>query len=143
MESKGESAEYRAIRECHSLVPQPVGFLNPGWLAVQLYSKKLIENELLTEAQKQAVEERVKAVKLLSAVRDEIATSPTTKFREFRDVLQNEPSLQHLAARLENTQCELSVLYTPSVPPPVFIQSSPVLTQSSPPQDVPNSPPSK
>ena len=83
VESKGESAEYRAIRKCFADLTGAAtgGVLNPGWLAVQLYSKKLIENELLTEAQKQAVEEREKAVKLLSAVRDQIATSPATKFR--------------------------------------------------------------
>ena len=151
VESKEESAEYRAIRECFADLTGAAtsGILNPGWLAVQLYSKKLIENELLTETQKQAVEERVKAVKLLSAVRDQIATSPATKFREFLDVLQNERSLQHLATRLENTRRKLSGQV---VPPPVFIQSNPVLTQFSPPlphtssphpQDLPNPPPSK
>ena len=92
VESKGESAEYRAIRECFADLTGAAtsGILNPGRLAVQLYSKKLIENELLTEVQKQAVEERVKAVKLLLAVEAQIATSPATKFREFLDVLHTE-----------------------------------------------------
>ena len=156
VESKRESVEYRAIRECFAdLTGAAISrILNTGWLAVQLYSKNLIGDELLTEAQKQVVEERVKAVNLLSAVRDQIVTSPATKFKEFLDVLRNEPSLEHLATRLENTQHELSEQCTPSLlPPPVFIQSSTVLTQSSPliptssqhPQDQPhaNSPPSK
>ena len=51
--------------------------------------------------------ERVKIVNILSVVEAQIVTSPATKFREFRNVLQNEPSLQHLATRLENTHCEL------------------------------------
>ena len=156
VESRGESAEYRAIRECFADLTGAAisGILNTGWLAVKLYSKNLIGDELLTEAQKQVVEERVKAVNLLSAVRDQIATSPATKFKEFLDVLRNEPSLERLATRLENTQHELSEQCTASVlPPPVFIQSNTVLTQSSPPiptcsphpQDQPhaNSPPSK
>ena len=156
VESKRESVEYRAIRECFAdLTGAAISeILNTGWLAVQLYSKNLIGDELLTEAQKQVVEERVKAVNLLSAVRDQIVTSPATKFKEFLDVLRNEPSLEHLARRLENTQHELSEQCTASVPPPpVSIQSGTVLTQSSPliptssqhPQDQPhaNSPPSK
>ena len=54
---------------------------------------------------KQLKDER--KLRLLSAVEDQIVGSPTTKFREFLDVLQNEPSLQHLATRLENTHSEL------------------------------------
>ena len=57
--------------------------------------------------------------------------SPVTKFREFLDVLQNEPSLQHLATRLENTYHELSGECTAvitAVPPPT---SSPLLHMSS------------
>ena len=104
--SKRESAEYRAFRNCFSLLAD--GITDPGWLAVQLFSKKLIGDELLAETQKRGVEERVKIVKLLSVVKDQIVTSPATKFREFLDVLQSEPSLQHLATRLEDTQRELS-----------------------------------
>ena len=45
---------------------------------------------------------------LLSAVEDQITASSATKFREFLDVLQNEPSLKHLATRLEDTYSELT-----------------------------------
>ena len=49
---------------------------------------------------------------ILSAVEDQTVASPATKFREFLDVLQNEPSLQHLATRLENTHHKLLGLCT-------------------------------
>ena len=104
--SKRESAEYRAFRNCFSVLAD--GITDPGRLAIQLYSKGLIGPDLRMEAQKQGIEERVKIKRLLSAVEGQIMTSPTTKFREFLDVLQSEPSLQHLAARLESTYRELS-----------------------------------
>ena len=93
-----ESAECRAFRKCFADLAD--GITDPGWLAVKLYSRELIGPDLRTEAQKQATEDRVKIVKVLSAVEDQIVVSPTTKFREFLDVLQGEPSLQHLATRL-------------------------------------------
>ena len=104
--SKRESAEYRAFRNCFSVLAD--GITDPGRLAVQLYSKGPIGPDLRTEAQKQAIEERVKIVTLLSAVEDQIVASPANKFREFLDVLQSEPSLQHLATRLESTYRKLS-----------------------------------
>ena len=51
--------------------------------------------------------ERVKIEMLLSAVEDQIVASPATKFRDFLIVLRNEPSLQHLVARLKMTHHEL------------------------------------
>ena len=111
--SKRESAEYRAFRNCFSVLAD--GITDPGRLAVQLYSKGLIGPDLWTEAQKQAIEKRVKIERLLSAVEDQIAASPATKFRKFLDILQSEPSLQHLAVRLENARRELSG--TPSTLP--------------------------
>ena len=104
VKSKRDSAECRAFCKCFSVLAD--GITDPGWLAVQLYSRELIGPDLRTEAQKPAIAERVKIVKILSAVEDQIVASPATKFREFLDILQNEPSLRHLATRLENTHCE-------------------------------------
>ena len=120
-----ESAECRAFRKCFADLAD--GITDPGWLAVKLYSRELIGPDLRTEAQKQATEDRVKIVKVLSAVEDQIVVSPTTKFREFLDVLQGEPSLQHLATRLEKTQYELV-----SVPLSAFCPSrTPIYTYAS------------
>ena len=123
VESKRESPEYRAYQRCFSLLAD--GITDPGRLAIQLFSKELIGPELRTEAQKQVIEERVKIERLLAAVENQIVTSPATNFREFLDVLQNEPSLQHLAARLESTYHELSeqcARNLPNLPLPVSSQ---------------------
>ena len=103
--SNRESAEYRAFRKCFSALVD--GITDTGRLAIQLYSSELIGPDVRTEALKQANPERGKIEMLLSAVEDQIVASPTTKFREFLDVLQNEPSLHHLATRLENTYREM------------------------------------
>ena len=97
-------SECQAFRKCFSFLAD--GISDPGRLAIQLYSKGLIGQDLRTEAQKPAIEERVKIERLLSAVEDQIAASPANKFRDFLDVIKNEPSLQHLATTLENTHCE-------------------------------------
>ena len=105
VKSKRESAECRAFRKCFSVVAD--GITDPGRLAFQLYSMELIGPDIRTEVQKQAIAEREKVGMLLSAVEDQIVAGPATTFREFLEVLQNEPSLQHLATRLENTYHEL------------------------------------
>ena len=114
IKSNRESAEARAFRECFSLLAG--GILDAGWLAVQLYSKGLIGRDLRTEAQKPTIKERVKIEELLSAVENHIISNPATNFRVFVDVLQNEPSLQHLATKLERTCREMSGLYAPNPP---------------------------
>ena len=86
--------------------------MDPGWLANQLYSRELIGPDIRREAQKPAIAERVKLERLLSAIESQIVRSPATKFRDFLDVLQNEPSLQHLATRLKDAHHELSGLCT-------------------------------
>ena len=96
---KRDSAERRAFRKCFSDLAD--GITDPGRLAVQLYSKKLVGPDIRTETQKQAVPERTKIVMLLSAVEDQIMGNPATKFRKPLKVLQNEPSLQHLAKKAE------------------------------------------
>ena len=97
VKSKRELVECHAFRKCSSVLAD--GLMDPGWLAVWLYSRELIGPDIRTEAQKQATGEQVKTEMLLSAVEDQIVASSdlATKFREFLDVLQNEPSLQHLA----------------------------------------------
>ena len=105
VKSKRDSEECRAFRKCFSVLTDRIA--DPGRLAVELYSRELIGRDILTEALKQAIEERVKIVNILSAVEEQIVASPATKFREFLDVLQNEPSLRHLAERLENAYHEL------------------------------------
>ena len=109
---KRDSAECRAFRECFSDLAD--GITDPGRLAVQLYSKKLVGPDIRTETQKQAVPERTKIVMLLSAVEDQIMGNPATNFREFLNVLQNEPSLQHLATRLKDTRSELACVPQPT-----------------------------
>ena len=117
--SKRKPAECRAFWKCFADLTD--GISDPGRLAVQLYSRELIGPELRAEAQKSAIEKRVKIVKLLSAVEDQIITSPATKFREFLDVLQSEQSLQHLATRLENTHHELCTLNVSPSPLPKYV----------------------
>ena len=100
--AKRESVECRTFQKCFSIIAD--GITDPGRLAIQLYSREMIGSDLRTEAQKPAIEERVKIERLLSAVENQILVSPTTKFREFLEVLQNESSLQHLATILEETR---------------------------------------
>ena len=122
-EREPQSAEYRAFRKCFSVLAD--GITDPGRLAVQLFSRELIGPDLRKEVQKPAIGEGVKIERLLAAVEDQIVTCPTSMFREFLDVLQNEPSLQHLAARLESTYHELSeqcARNLPSLPLPVSSQ---------------------
>ena len=90
------------------------GITDPGRLAVQLYSSELIGPDIRTEAQKQANAGRIKTEMLLSAVEDQIMGNPATKFWEFLNVLQNEPTLQDLATRLEDTRTELACVPQPT-----------------------------
>ena len=135
MQQMQDSAERRAFQKCFAALAD--GVTDPGRLAIQLYSRELIGPDLRTEAQKQAIEERVKIERLLSAVEDQILASPTTKFREFLDVLQNEPSLQHLATRLENTHHKLAACVSAAVLTPSRPQLT-TCTQPSPPPQTPN-----
>ena len=107
-----DSAECRAFRKCFSVLAD--GITDPGWLAVQLYSSELIGRNIRREAQNQTTEVQVKIERLLSAVECQIMSDPATKFGKFLDVLQNEPSLQHLATRLEDTRSELACVPQPT-----------------------------
>ena len=101
VESMQESAECRAFWKCFSILAD--GILDPGRLAVELYTRGWIGADLRTEAQKPEISERVKIEKVLSAVERQLVVTPVTKFSEFLDILQQEPSLKHLAARLEKS----------------------------------------
>ena len=100
--------EARAFRKCYSLLAH--GVPDAGWLAIQLHSNELVGRYLLTETQKPTIQE------LLSAVESHIISNPAAKFRVFVDVLRSEPSLQHLATKLERTCREMSGLYAPNLP---------------------------
>ena len=111
VESMRESAECRAFRKCFSILAD--GILDPGRLAVELYTRGWIGADLRTEAQKPEISERVKIDKVLSVVEGQLRVSPM-KFRELLDILQQEPSLKHLAARLERSyHAELKVYQHP------------------------------
>lgn len=95
---RGDIIHGRAFRKCFSILAD--GISDPGRLALELYTRGWIGADLRTETQKPEISERVKIEKLLSAVECRLVVSPT-KFRKFLDILQQEPSLKHLAARLE------------------------------------------
>ena len=119
-----QSVECRAFQKCFSILAD--GISNPGRLAIQLYSKDLIGPHIRTEAQKPAIVEQVKIEMVLSAVEKQIVTSPASTFKQFLDVLQNEPSLHNLAARLQNAHRELSESCTLSVSSPIAMSSPPL-----------------
>jgi len=99
VKSKLDSAEFLAFRKCFS--DFAVGISDPEWISLKLYSEGLIDqNERMKAGNKMhSVLERNQTV--LSAVEQQIITCPTSKFRDFLDILHSEPSLQHLAMKLE------------------------------------------
>ena len=99
VQPKREPAECRAFRKCFADLTE--GITDPGLLAIKLYSKELIGRDIRTETSNRAIAVRDRTVMLLSAVEDQIVTSPATMFREFLDVLQDEPHLHNLAAKLD------------------------------------------
>jgi len=105
VKSKLDSAEYLALRKCFS--DFAVGISDPEWISLKLYSEGLIDqNERMKAGNKMhSVLERNQS--LLSAVEQQIITCPTSKFRDFLDILHSEPSLQHLAMKLEEAYGKL------------------------------------
>ena len=99
VKSKLDSAEYLAFRKCFS--DFAAGISDPEWISLKLYSEGLIDqNERMNACNKMhSVLERNQT--LLSAVEQQIITCPTSKFRDFLDILHSELSLQHLAIKLE------------------------------------------
>ena len=105
IKSKLDSAEYQTFQSCFALLCN--GISEPGWLATQLYSRDMISRDIRQEAELQTLSASVRTRKLLSAVEEQIITSPASKFRDFLDILHNEPSLEHLATKLEETYGKL------------------------------------
>ena len=98
-------AECQAFQKCFAVLSE--GISDPSWLAVQLYSRDMISRDIRQEGQLETLPASVRTHKLLSAVEDQITTSPTSKFRDFLDILNSDTSLEHLAKMLEEacTSC--------------------------------------
>ena len=98
-------AECQAFQKCFAVLSD--GISDPSWLAVQLYSRDMISRDIRQEGQLETLSPSVRTHKLLSAVEDQITTSPTSKFRDFLDILNSDTSLEHLAKMLEEacTSC--------------------------------------
>ena len=105
IKSKLDSPEYQTFRSCFALLCK--GISDPGWLASELYSIDMISQDIRKEAELQTLSVSVRTHKLLSAVENQIITNPAIKFRDFLDILHNEPSLEHLATKLEKTYSKL------------------------------------
>ena len=69
------------------------GISDPGWLATQLYSRNMISRDMRQEAELETTPGLRQTRKLLSAVEDQILTSPEPKFGDFLYILHNEPAL--------------------------------------------------
>ena len=105
--SKLDSAECQAYQKCFAVLSE--GISDPGWLAIQLYSRDMISRDMRREVEASSAPMQT-VHKLLSAVEDQIITSPESKFRDFLYVLHSEPSLEHLARKLEGAYGEF-ILY--------------------------------
>ena len=105
MESKVDSAECRAFLKCFAVLND--GISDPGWLAIQLYSRGMISRDMRRKIE--ALSVPIQTRKLLSAVEDQIISSPESKFRDFLDILHSEPSLEHLARKLEEAYGEFTL----------------------------------
>ena len=99
VKSKLDSPEYQAFKKYFAVLSD--GISDPGWLATQLYSRDMVSRDARQEAQLETLSAPIRTRKLLSAVEDQILTSPEPKFRDFLYVLHSEPSLEHLARKLE------------------------------------------
>ena len=104
VKSKLDSAECRAFQKCFAVLND--GISDPGWLAIQLYSRDMISRDMRREIEEFFAP--VQARKLLSAVEDQIISSPASKFRNFLDILYSEPSLEHLTRKLEEVYGEFT-----------------------------------
>ena len=104
VKSKLDSAECQAFQKCFAVLGD--GISDPGWLAF-LYSRNMISTDINQEAQLETLSALTRTRKLLSAVEDQILANPTSKFRDFLDVLNSEPSLEHLARMLKEAYSEL------------------------------------
>ena len=105
VKSKLDSAECQAYQKCFAVLSE--GISDPGWLAIQLYSRDMISRDMRRKIE--AFSAPIQTRKLLSAVEDQIISSPESKFRDFLDILHSEPSLEHLARKLEEACSEFTL----------------------------------
>ena len=110
VKSKLDSAEYQAFRTCSAVLCN--GISDPGWFAIQLYSRDMISQDVRQEAELQTLSSSKRTRKILSAVEDQIITSPTSKFKHFLGILHSEPSLEHLARKLEEACSKFYIVAT-------------------------------
>ena len=87
------------FRACFAVLSD--GISDPGWLASELYSRDMISRNTRQEAENEGMPAPKRTRSLLSAVEDQILTNPNPKFGDFLDILHSEPSLEHLARKLE------------------------------------------
>ena len=105
MKSKLDSAECQAFQKSFAVLSD--GISDPVWLASELYSRDMISRDVRQEAQLETLPASTRTRKLLSAIEDQIKTGSASKFRGFLDILHSEPSLKHLARKLEEAYCKL------------------------------------
>ena len=108
VKSELDPPECQVFQKCFAVLSD--GISDPGWLATQLYSRDMISSNVRQEAQLETLAAPTRTHKLLTAVEHQIKTSPTSKFREFLDILHSEPSLEHLAGKLEEAYTPFSKL---------------------------------
>ena len=104
VKSKLDSAECQAFQKCFAVLND--GISDPGWLAIQLYSRGMISRDMRRNIEELSAP--IQTRKLLSAVEDQIISSPESKFGDFLDILYGEPSLEHLARKLEEVYGEFT-----------------------------------
>ena len=107
------SAQCQAFKKCFAVLSN--GISDPGLLASELYSRDMISSNLRQEAQLERIPAPTRTHKLLSAVEGQIKTSPELKFRDFLYILHSEPSLDHLARKLEEAYGEFYFFCVTSV----------------------------
>ena len=99
VKSKLDSAEYLAFRKCFA--DFAAGISDPEWISLKLYSAGLIDQNERMKASNKMHSVLERNLLLLTAVEQQIVTCPTSKFQDFLDILHSEPSLEHLATKLE------------------------------------------
>ena len=108
VKSELDSPEYQAFQKCFAVFSE--GISNPRWLATQLYSRHMISRDTRREAELETFSAPLRIHKLLSAVEQQIKTSPEPKFRDLLDILHSDPSLDHLARKLKEAYTSYSKL---------------------------------
>ena len=107
VKSKLDSAECQAFQKCFEDLSNAIS--NPGWLACELYSRDVIR-DMRREAELETLPAPTRTCKLLSAIEHQMKTSPTSRFRDLLYILHSEPSLEHLARKLEEAYTPCSKL---------------------------------